>query len=82
MEKLIIQTERLTIRNLETTDLESFFIYRSNPEVTKYQGFDVMTKKKCSSFIEQQKNKYFGNPGEWVQYGIENKSTKLSLIHI
>lgn len=76
MEKLIIQTERLTIRNLETTDLESFFIYRSNPEVTKYQGFDVMTKEKCSSFIEQQKNKYFGNPGEWVQYGIENKSTK------
>jgi len=76
VEKLIIHTERLTIRTLKASDLESFFIYRSNPEVTKYQGFDVMTKENASSFIDNQKDKYFGNPGEWVQYGIENKLTQ------
>lgn len=76
MEKLIIQTERLIIRNLKTTDLEDFYIYRSNPEVTKYQGFDVMTKERSAEFINNQKDKLFGVPGDWIQYGIENKLTQ------
>ena len=78
MQTLEIHTGRLLIRNLKPSDLENFFFYRSNPEVTKYQGFDVMDLKQAEKFIESQKDKAFGNPGEWVQYGIENKnSTKL-----
>lgn len=75
MEKLSIHTERLHIRNLISTDLKEFHLYRSNPEVTKYQGFDVMTLSEASEFIARQENKLFGKPGEWVQYGIENKET-------
>jgi len=51
-------------------------IYRSNPEVTKYQGFDVMTIGEADQFIHSQTDKQFGKAGEWVQYGIENKETK------
>lgn len=40
-------------------------MYRLNPDVTKYQGFDVMT-------IEQADE--FGNADEWVQYGPENQA--------
>ena len=72
----LISTERLFIRNLIPTDLEDFYVYRSNPDVTRYQGFDVMTLEQAKVFIETQKNKMFGKPGEWVQYGIENKATK------
>lgn len=75
MEKLHIQTKRLAIRNLVETDLEDFFFYRSNPDVTKYQGFGVMTIKECVAFIDQQKHMLFGKPGEWVQYAIEDLST-------
>ena len=75
MESLLIQTKRLRIRNLQEADLEHFYVYRSNPEVTKYQGFEVMTKEEARNFILEQKNKLFGEPGEWVQYGIENKLT-------
>lgn len=57
------------------TDLDNFHQYRSNPEVTKYQGFDVMTKEACAEFINTQKGKQFGKAGEWVQYSIENKRT-------
>ena len=75
MEKINITTQRLSIRNLKLTDLNDFHIYRSNPDVTKYQGFDVMTMEQAEEFIKGQLNKEFGEAGEWVQYGIENKST-------
>lgn len=58
------------------TDLENFYFYRSNPNVTKHQGFDVMNMQEASDFINKQKDKLFGEPNEWVQYGIEYKATK------
>lgn len=73
METLSIHTERLHIRHLTQNDLDDFHIYRSNPEVTKYQGFDVMTREQASEFIAKQENKLFGKRGEWVQYAIESK---------
>ena len=76
MQKLSIITDQLALRNLKLTDVDNFHEYRSNPEVTKYQGFDVMTKEACSDFIITQSDKLFGKPGEWVQYGIEHNITK------
>lgn len=75
-DKIIVKTTRLTIRNLRPEDLPEFFSYRSNPEVTKFQGFDVMTLKESEEFIESMNRKFFGSPGEWVQYGIENNESK------
>ncbi|NOR74138.1 MAG: GNAT family N-acetyltransferase [Draconibacterium sp.] len=76
MGKLILDTERLRIRNLKISDLSDFYFYRSNPEVTKYQGFDVFTVNQSAEFINNQVNKEFGKAGEWIQYGIENKFTE------
>jgi RimJ/RimL family protein N-acetyltransferase len=76
MEILNILTSRLKIRHLELPDLSEFHVYRSNPEVTKHQGFDVMTKEQAEDFIKYNKLKTFGKAGEWVQYGIENRETK------
>lgn len=75
MEKLVIHTQRLQIRNLQQSDLNDFHTYRSNPEITKYQSFDVMSREKASEFINSQTEKLFGKRGEWVQYGIEDKSS-------
>jgi len=76
LEKLKIKTNQLLIRNLKLSDLDNFHRYRCNPEVTRYQGFDVMDKKECEAFIKSQLNKLFGKEGEWVQYGIEKISTQ------
>ncbi|MGE5354777.1 MAG: GNAT family N-acetyltransferase [Deltaproteobacteria bacterium] len=76
MELLHIQTTRLNIRHLELSDLSDFHFYRSNPEVTKYQGFDVMTIEQAEKFIKDNSAKRFGKAGEWVQYGIENIETR------
>lgn len=75
MEALNIQTKRLNIRHLRLSDLADFHSYRSNPEVTKYQGFDVMTIEQAEAFIKDNSAKNFGKAGEWVQYGIEKRET-------
>lgn len=75
MEKLNISTNRLLIRELQLDDLADFYFYRSNPDVTKYQGFDVMTKAQAEAFIQENSIKSFGKAGEWVQYAIEKKET-------
>lgn len=75
MNKLILNTERLLIRNLSATDLMDFYFYRSNPDVTKYQGFDVYTIRQAAAFIQAEQDKRFGQAGQWVQYGLENKKT-------
>jgi len=75
MNKLLIETKRLLIRNLEPNDLADFHHYRSDPEVTKYQGFDVFSIEQAADFIREHSGKIFGTPGEWVQYGIEKKET-------
>lgn len=75
MEKLKIDTVRLIIRQLVISDLPGFYAYRSNPEVTRYQGFEVMTMEQAETFINENSVKQFGKAGEWVQYAIENKET-------
>jgi ribosomal-protein-alanine N-acetyltransferase len=75
VQQLAIITNRLIIRNLLVTDLDDFHIYRSNPEVTKYQGFDVMTREDCGDFIRLQEDKTFGKAGQWIQYAIALKDT-------
>lgn len=75
MEIFNISTQRLTIRNLKETDLSQFHMYRSNPEVTRYQGFEIMNIRQAEEFIRTQLDKKFGNPGEWVQYGIESNAS-------
>lgn len=76
MEILKITAKRLNIRHLKLSDLSDFHIYRSNSDITKYQGFDVMTIEQAEEFIKDNSTKHFGKAGEWVQYGIENSETK------
>jgi RimJ/RimL family protein N-acetyltransferase len=71
--RLIIETPRLRIRNLQPGDLPAFHEYRSDPTVTRYQGFDVFSIDQAAAFIEAHSQKEFGKAGEWVQYGIETR---------
>jgi RimJ/RimL family protein N-acetyltransferase len=75
MASLTIQTSRLKIRPLCLTDLSDFHVYRSNPEVTKYQGFEVMNLEEAEAFIQSNPKGGEEKAGDWVQYGIEKKSS-------
>lgn len=75
MENLAIRTSRLLIRPLTLSDLVDFHFYRSNPDVTQYQGFDVMTLEQAERFIDENSRMNFGSAGKWVQFGIEQLQT-------
>lgn len=75
MQPLHIITSRLLIRHLTLSDGADFHRYRSNPEVTRYQGFDVMTMEQATTFITSNAVKNYGKAGEWVQYAIEHTAT-------
>lgn len=75
MSRLMIDAKRIRIRNLRLSDLANFHSYRSDPVVTKYQGFDVFSLEQAKAFIEEHAEKQFGTPGDWVQYAIQNKAT-------
>src|SRR5450432_3120731 len=76
VDSVLYTTPRLRIRNLRESDLEAFYQYRSNPEITKYQGFDTFTKEQAQVFIGEHKNKLHIFPGEWIQYGIEELNSQ------
>lgn len=59
------------------SDLQAFHGYRSNPEVTRYQGFDVMTIDEAKAFILENEKRVFGLPGQWIQLAIADKLTDM-----
>lgn len=63
------------IRPLILSDLFDFHLYRSNPDVTRYQGFNVMNTEQVENFIKTNAQKIFGEPGEWVQFAIALKES-------
>jgi [ribosomal protein S5]-alanine N-acetyltransferase len=73
--RILYTTPRLKIRNLAESDLEAFHQYRSNPDVTRYQGFDTFSLKQAKEFIDNNKKKINIQPGEWIQFGIENTNS-------
>ena len=72
-DSLNLQTVRLKIRNLHMQDLPGFYAYRSNPEVTQYQSFDVMSVEQAKAFIEDNVTKKFGKAGEWVNMLLQKR---------
>ena len=74
---LPIEGTRLILRRLDPADLKDFLAYRQNPEVCRYQGFDVFSEAKAQSFIDEQKKAPFGKAGHWIQIGIAFKDSNL-----
>lgn len=76
MPQILLSTQRLRLRKLQLSDLPAFHAYRSNPEVTKYQGFDVYSFEEAREFIQSQTDQELGASGQWVQYGVEETETQ------
>lgn len=72
---MLFETSRLKIRALTLTDVNDFHSYRSEPTVVEFQGFDVMDMEQAKVFISSLPITPFGQTSEWMQYGIELKSS-------
>jgi RimJ/RimL family protein N-acetyltransferase len=72
--------ERIILRQFRDSDLEEFIAYRSDPQVAKYQGWDLPYQRETGqAFVEEMKTAQPGTPGKWFQAAIELK-TKHALL--
>jgi aminoglycoside 6'-N-acetyltransferase len=71
-----LTTARLVLRPFCTTDSETFQAYRNDPEVARYQGWDVpFTEAQAQTFIEWAANTDSQTVGDWYQMAIERRDT-------
>jgi len=65
-----IFTPRLLLRKLSKDDSPAMFDYRSDPEVVRYQNWDVRSIREIDDFIEEQSHIDPDTPGTWFQLAI------------
>jgi len=68
------ETPRLILRPFHETDIAAFAAYRSDPEVARYQGWDIpYTLTQATEFVAAMQRAQPGVPGEWYQVAITIK---------
>ena len=70
-----LETDRLILRNLEQSDLDTIFEYRNNPLCNRYQRWDAFTKADIRSFIMNYKEDVFLSPKGEQHFAIGSKDT-------
>lgn len=63
-------TPRLRLDALREPDAEALFRYRSDPEVSRYQGWRPASIEDALRFIEAQRTAAFDTPDTWFQRAI------------
>jgi len=59
---LVIETNRLILREIRPTDAEAMFVLDSNPNVHQYLGNDPVTSiEQCYGYIDAIRNQYIQN---------------------
>ncbi|MDS0134283.1 MULTISPECIES: GNAT family N-acetyltransferase [unclassified Amycolatopsis] len=71
MDELPVVTERLIVRRFEDGDVPAFGAYRSDPEVARYQSWDVpVSPSDAGRLVAEFAAADEGAPG-WFQYAVE-----------
>ncbi|BAZ02972.1 putative acetyltransferase (plasmid) [Tolypothrix tenuis PCC 7101] len=72
-------TERLILRRFIDLDLERFLAYRQDPQVSRFQGWSMLSDAEAKLFINEMQTAVIGIPGEWFQIAIAHKQSNLLL---
>lgn len=65
-----IVTERLALRDLEASDCQQIFQYRSRPEISQFQSWGTQSPDEIRTLIHRLSVIEPGTPGIWYQVGI------------
>ncbi|MBO9129275.1 GNAT family protein [Bacillus sp. 165] len=72
-----IETNRLQLRQFHIEDIHSFFAYRSNPEVAKYQSWENYRYEQAVSFVEDMSKSSPNISGSWFQIAVALKESNV-----
>ncbi len=70
-----LETDHLVIRRFRDDDLSSLLVYRTDPEVARFQTWGHATPEAVLYFIQEMKAAEPGRPGEWFQFSLELKAS-------
>jgi aminoglycoside 6'-N-acetyltransferase len=69
-----LQTTRLVLRPFQESDLPIFSVYRSDPEVARYQSwYTPYTLEQANAFFQEIQRFPAGTPGAWYQLALERR---------
>jgi RimJ/RimL family protein N-acetyltransferase len=72
--KLPWETDRLILRSFKDSDLEPFLAYRNDPDVARYQSWDVpYSRERAIRFIQETQAVEISSR-RWLQIAVELKS--------
>jgi len=71
-----ITTSRLMLSPLHAGDADTMLIYRADPEVGRYQGWEPATLEDVQHFIEQMQTVSFDTPGTWYQLAVRLRESR------
>jgi RimJ/RimL family protein N-acetyltransferase len=63
------------LRALRRGDLPEFLVYRGDPLVARYQGWECMSRAQALAFIDAQAPGAALHPGSWRQLGVADAET-------
>lgn len=66
---------RVHLRPLREDDLDAFYVYRSDPEVARLQGWEPISRQEAAEFLKANASAHAFVPGEWVQLAIASSQT-------
>jgi RimJ/RimL family protein N-acetyltransferase len=70
-----IQTTRLILDPLREEDAAMVFAYRSDPVISRYQGWKPTDEVEVAQFIADQRARPFGTPDSWCQLAIRERAS-------
>ena len=69
-------TQRLSIEPLGKQDLAKFVAYRQDPDVARYQSWDVSySSQQAMELLQSQENVLIPSAGNWLQLAIHDQET-------
>ena len=66
---------RLRFRALHAEDLPRFYAYRSNPDVSRFQGWAPMTRAEARRFLDEQSGRERLETDAWTQLAIADRDS-------
>ncbi len=67
---MLISNNQIILRRLEPDDIDTFFAYRSDPDVGRFQDWSTMSRSKTERFLHHVNSSPLFQWGEWSQIAI------------
>lgn len=71
-----IETPRLILRHFRESDIPTWFAYRADPEVARFQGWNPPTLESVTDMVTEMANKAGPASGTWFQIAVEEKASQ------